>query len=263
MICCSIILWHFVLPAHILNATDCLMTSKTVAIVQSNYIPWKGYFDLINLADEFILYDDVQYTRRDWRNRNLIKSPSGPIWLTIPVEVKGKYDQKIIDTKVTDCDWRKRHWKSICHNYAKSPYFKEFSPIFESLYLDSRQSYLSEINYTFITSINSILGITTKISWANDYTLVNGKTERLVDLCGQAHATVYISGPSAKNYIVKELFDKNNIQLCWMEYSGYPDYHQLYPPFTHQVSIIDLIFNEGPNAPQFMKSFSVRRECII
>jgi len=235
------------------------MTSKNVAILQSNYIPWKGYFDLINLANEFILYDDVQYTRRDWRNRNIIKSPSGPFWLTIPVDVKGQYFQKIKDTKVAEQGWREKHWKAICFNYAKSSYFKDYSSLFEELYRGSRQVYLSEINYTFIAAINKLLGITTKISWSSDYNLVEGKSERLVDLCQQAKASAYISGPAAKDYIREEVFDENNIQLFWMDYSGYPEYHQLYPPFTHQVSIIDLIFNEGPNVFQFMKSFSAQK----
>jgi hypothetical protein len=239
------------------------MTSKKVAIVQSNYIPWKGYFDLIGLADEFILYDDVQYTRRDWRNRNMIKSPSGSFWLSIPVEVKGQYFQKIKDTKVSEHGWRDKHWKSICCNYSKTRFFKEYSLLFEELYFGSHETYLSEINYKFITAINKLLGITTKISWSSDYNLVEGKTERLVDLCKQINATVYISGPSAKGYIKEEVFEEDNIQLIWMDYSSYPEYHQLYPPFTHQVSIIDLLFNEGPNAPQFMKSFTNSQEAAL
>jgi len=240
------------------------MTPKVVAIVQSNYIPWKGYFDLINLVDEFILYDEVQYTKRDWRNRNMIKSPTGNLWLTIPVDAKGKYVQRIFDAKVTEHNWGNKHWRSIRHNYAKAPYFKEYSQVFEELFLGTQQMiYLSEINYTFITAINSLLGITTKISWSSDYTLVDGKTERLVNLCKQAQATSYLSGPSAKNYIEEGLFAENNIQLRWMEYSGYPAYHQLYPPFTHQVSILDLIFNEGSKASMFMKSFNSRQEFVL
>jgi len=239
------------------------MNPKKIAIVQSSYIPWKGYFDLISLVDEFILYDDVQYTRRDWRNRNIIKSPSGPFWLTIPVEAKGQYFQKIKDTKVSGQGWRAKHWKSICSNYTRAPYFKEYSSIFEELYLGSNETYLSAINYSFITAVNKILDITTKISWSSDYNLVEGKTERLVNFCQQASATAYVSGPSAKDYIKDEYFEKNNIQLIWMDYSGYPEYNQLYSPFAHQVSIIDLIFNEGPKAPQFMKNFAASQGAVL
>src|SRR5216683_727265 len=105
--------------------------SKTIAAVQSNYIPWRGYFDLISQVDEFILFDDAQYTRRDWRNRNKIKTPKGLIWLTIPVETKGKYSQKIKDTVVTDSKWARDHWRSIVHNYSKAPYFPEYRELFE------------------------------------------------------------------------------------------------------------------------------------
>ena len=102
------------------------MKIKKVAIIQSNYVPWKGYFDIINKVDEFILYDDVQYTRRDWRNRNKIKTPNGLHWLTIPVEVKGKYNQKIKDTIISEFNWTKKHWNAIKFNYANSKYFFEF-----------------------------------------------------------------------------------------------------------------------------------------
>jgi hypothetical protein len=228
---------------------------KKVAIVQSNYIPWKGYFDLINLADEFILYDDVQYTRRDWRNRNRIKAQGSVIWLTIPVEVKGKYLQKIKDTVISDANWRSEHWNSIKHHYARAQYFREYRELFENLYFGSDEKYLSLVNRRFLETICSMLGIKTKMSWSMDYDLVEGPTERLVDLCKQAGANEYISGPGAKAYLEEELFGREGISLTYFDYSGYPEYKQLSSPFEHQVSIIDLIFNQGPRAPQYMKSF--------
>ncbi|MBA4372492.1 MAG: hypothetical protein C0402_06475 [Thermodesulfovibrio sp.] len=230
--------------------------TKTVAILQSCYIPWKGYFDLINMVDEFILYDDMQYTRRDWRNRNIIKTPTGPLWLTIPVEVKGKYFQKISETKVSANSWREKHWKAICHNYSKANFFKDYAALFEDLFLGSQEAYLSLINYRFITAINECLGIDTKITWSSDYTLIEGKTDRLIDICKQAGAGTYVSGPAARGYIDEELFEKEDIRLVWMDYSGYPEYQQLYPPFRHEVSIVDLLFNEGSNAVQYMKTIS-------
>jgi hypothetical protein len=228
---------------------------KKVAIVQSNYIPWKGYFDLINLADEFILYDDMQYTRRDWRNRNKIKAQSSLIWLTIPVEVKGKYLQKIKETVISDGNWKTEHWNSIKHNYARAQYFREYRELFENLYLGSDERSLSHVNRRFLEAICRLLGIGTKISWSMDYHLAEGKTERLVDLCKQSGATEYISGPNAKAYMDEELFSREGIALTYMDYSGYPEYNQLSQPFEHYVSIIDLIFNEGPNATRYMKSF--------
>jgi len=228
---------------------------KKVAIIQSNYIPWKGYFDIIKRVDEFILYDDMQYTRRDWRNRNKIKTPRGLEWLTIPVEVKGNYLQAIKDTVISDHRWNDKHWQSIIHNYAKAKYFMQYRDIFQSLYTGSQERYLSAINYRFLTVICEILGIKTKISWSMDYQIVDGKTERLVSLCKQAGASEYISGPAAQGYVDEELFKIENIKLTWMDYSGYPEYEQLYPPFEHGVSIIDLIFNVGDDASKYMKNF--------
>ncbi len=228
---------------------------KKVAIVQSNYIPWKGYFDLINSVDEFILFDDMQYTRRDWRNRNKIKAAQGLMWLTIPVEVKGKYFQKIKDTRVSHLDWTKEHWKSIVTNYSRSNYFRDYKELFEDLYLNCQETVLSLINYRFLVSICEILQIKTKISWSMDYSIAEGKTERLVSLCQQAKATEYISGPSAKNYIDEQVFGRFGIQLRYIDYNNYPEYSQLFSSFEHGVSIIDLIFNEGGNASKYMKSF--------
>ncbi len=228
---------------------------KKVAILQSNYIPWKGYFDMIRMVDEFILYDDMQYTRRDWRNRNKIKSSNGLAWLTIPVEVKGKYFQKINETVISEPGWAKDHWATIKQFYSKAKYFKDYKDIFEHFYLNTSESLLSLVNYELIRIINEILGITTKISWSGDYELADGKTERLLSLVQQAGGKEYLSGPAAKDYIVDSFFEEAGIKLSWMDYSGYPEYTQLYPPFEHGVTILDLIFNEGSEAIKYMKKF--------
>lgn len=229
---------------------------KKVAILQSNYIPWKGYFDLINLVDEFILYDDMQYTRRDWRNRNKIKTFGGVKWLTIPVEVKGKFFQRIKDTRVADHKWAENHWKAIQMNYAQAPWFKELASWLEALYRQAEQmNFLSEINYMFLTAICDYLGIQTKITWSSDYVLKEGKTERLVELVKSAGGSYYLSGPAAKDYIVDEYFEQAGVKLVYMDYSEYPVYPQLHGEFCHGVSILDLLLQEGPNAPQYMKSF--------
>lgn len=230
-------------------------SEKKIAIVQSNYIPWKGYFDLINAVDEFILFDDMQYTKRNWRNRNKIKQKNGLIWLTIPVAVKGKYLQKIKDTKAANNQWRKEHWRTIASTYVRAKHFKDYKELFEELYLNSNEMFLSEINYRFMTAICNILSIHTTISWSMDYRVVDGKTERLIDLCKQAGANEYVSGSSAKGYINEALFKSERIGLDFIDYSGYPEYNQLYPPFEHKVSIIDLIFNEGALSKTYLKSF--------
>jgi len=231
---------------------------KRIAIVQSNYIPWKGYFDLINQVDEFILYDDVQYSRGNWRNRNRIKTLHGPAWLTIPVKVKGRCRQKIRDTVVHDRKWSDRHWKAICRNYSRARYFEATRSVLQDLYEEcGAQTHLSRINFRFLRTIADMLGIRTSITWSMDYELVEGRNERLVHLCRQAGASEYLSGPAAKTYLDEALFSGEGIRVHWMDYSGYPEYAQLFcPPFIHEVSIIDLILNEGPQkAGSYMLSF--------
>ena len=219
------------------------LRNKTIAISQSNYIPWKGYFDLINKVDEFILYDDAQFTRRDWRNRNKIKTSNGLQWLTIPVDVKGKYFQKIKETKISEKDWGVKHWQQIKQNYSKAKHFKNYKDLFEELYLNSKEEYLSEVNYKFIITINQILGIKTKIKFSDVFEIYGNPTEKLLNICKQCKANIYISGPAAKNYFDEKLAEKENIQVQWMNYSNYDEYEQLFPPFEHGVSILDLIFN--------------------
>ncbi len=227
--------------------------SKKAAIVQSNYIPWKGYFDLIAAVDEFILYDDVQYTRRDWRNRNQIKTPQGLQWLTVPVKVKGKYHQTIRQTEIDDVDWAETHWKSLCQNYRRAKHFEVIAQELEPLYLQTVHSHLSRLNRTLIEWVCSKLGIKTKISNSWDYRLIDGKTERLADLCAQVGANEYISGPAARGYIDETIFAERGIMLTWFDYTGYPEYPQLWGDFIHTVSIVDLLFNCGCEAPQYMR----------
>lgn len=228
---------------------------KKVAILQSNYIPWKGYFDLINMVDVFVFYDDMQYTRRDWRNRNKIKTPQGLKWLTIPVEVKGRYFQTINETMISENDWAIKHWQTIKQFYSKAPYFNEYKDAFEAFFLSTKKTNLSQVNFNLIQIVNQILGIKTKLRWSSEFELVDGQTEKLLGICQQLNADIYMSGPAAKGYFDESLAEKMGIQVEWMDYSGYPEYNQLHPPFEHGVTILDLIFNEGPNAPQFMKSF--------
>lgn len=229
--------------------------SKKVIITQSNYIPWKGYFDSIALVDEFVLYDDVQYTRRDWRNRNLIKTAQGLQWLTIPVEVKGKYFQKIKDTKVSEKKWVNDHLKSIRFNYARARCFKDVFPFLESIYAEAEKlEYLSEINFLFLSKICDFLGINTLMKFSFEYPYQsNDRNERLVEICKLAGATDYYSGPAAKGYLDIALFEKNGIKVHWLDYSGYKEYTQLYPPFEHGVSIIDLLLNEGCESSNYLK----------
>jgi hypothetical protein len=235
-----------------------------VAILQSNYIPWKGYFDLINAVDEFVLYDSAQYTHGDWRNRNRIKTPNGLQWLTIPVNAPFERSLPICEVQVLNerFRWQEKHWKSLVTNYSKAPYFNFYREIFEQLYIAKEYHFLSEVNETFIRAIAGILGIKTKISLWREFEYAGDRSERLLQICKQAGATTYLSGPAAKSYLNEDIFSEANIKVEWMNYAGYPEYPQFYPPFSHEVSILDLLFHTGPKAPEFMLTFSAQNNTI-
>lgn len=233
------------------------MPGKRVAILQSNYIPWKGYFDLIGSVDEFILYDDMQYTTEDWRNRNRIKTPKGAEWITLPVRVTGRAGQRIRDAEIEDDRWREKHWRSLRQNYHRAPFWTAYAGELEALYLGSAERHLSTLNRAFLETLCRWLGITTPLRWDWEYRLGEGKVNRLVDLCVQAGAGVYLTGPSAKGYFEAdrgiERFAEAGIAVEFMDYSGYPEYAQLYPPFIHEVTALDLVLNTGPGAAAYLK----------
>jgi hypothetical protein len=224
---------------------------KRVAIVQSNYIPWKGYFDLIAAVDEFIIYDDAQFTKNDWRNRNRIKTPKGLEWLSIPVGPD--IHRRIRDVELPDRRWQEKHWKTLEANYRRASHFAEVAGVFEPLYRVRSHAMLSALNREFIEVVCRYLGISTRISNSWDYGLAGGRTDRLVALAAQAGAREYVSGPSARNYIDESAFVGHGIKLTWFDYTGYPEYPQLWGEFSHEVSILDLLFNCGGDAARYMR----------
>ncbi|MBL7920241.1 MAG: WbqC family protein [Bacteroidia bacterium] len=228
---------------------------KKVLITQSNYIPWKGYFDSINMCDVFIVYDDMQFTKRDWRNRNQVKTETGVKWLTIPVEVKGKFFQKINETLIADKTWNKSHFDLIRQSYKKAACYKEVIEFIEQTYMMCNFDYLTEVNLHFINAINNFLGIVTPIKFSSEFILAEERTQRLVNICSEMGGTDYYSGPAAKAYMDESKFTDKQINVHYFDYSGYPEYTQLNGEFTHGVSILDLIFNTGSNAKTYMKSF--------
>jgi WbqC-like protein family len=227
------------------------MSHKRIAILQSNYVPWKGYFDLIAAVDEFILYDEVQFTKNDWRNRNKIKTPRGVEWLSIPVGQA--IHRRIRDVELPKGPWRVKHWNALLANYGRAPFFAEISAILEPVFIGQEHTHLSALNRALIEIICEYLGIVTRIRNSWDYTLPDGRLERLISLCAQAEAAEYITGPAAKRYIDEATFANNNIVLTWFDYAGYPEYPQLWGGFVHDVTILDLLFNCGKEAPNFMK----------
>jgi WbqC-like protein len=202
---------------------------KTVGIIQGNYIPWPGYFEFIQRCDEFIVLDDVQYTQRDWRNRNKI---SGGRWLTIPV--KAPHRARIDEVEVSDSGWSKRHWDILRLNYRKSPFFSTNDWI-ERLYRDvSGFAKLASVNLSMTREICERLEIGTPIYSSGAFGAQGTKSQRLVNLCKRLNATRYLSGPSARDYLDEEAFKKEGIEVRWMQYSGWP-----------KLSIVDWVYNHG------------------
>lgn len=224
-----------------------------IALLQSNYIPWKGYFHVIDSVDKFVLYDEVQYTKNDWRNRNRIKSATGVVqWLSIPVRV-ASLAQRICETDVA-CDvWKRKHWNSLRFSYAKAEGFSEFGPQIEEWYSKCPATALSEINRFFIEKVCQVLDIRTPILDSRDFCLEGDKQQRIISLCKALGADEYLSGPAARSYIDLKLFNDNGINVIWQDYSRYPSYPQCGDTFEHAVSILDVLFNVGSNARQFIK----------
>jgi len=222
-----------------------------VVINQSNYLPWKGYFDLIHDADLFIFHDDLQYTKNDWRNRNKLKTPRGSEWLTIPV---GTSEHRLIcEVTLPANGWAGKHWRLITGHYEAAPHFARYAPFLESVYLGRKWQTLSELNQYLIQSIaTDFLQIKTTFIDSREFNLKSRKEERVLDLLKAVDATTYISGPAARNYLDPARFAAEGIELIWKDYAGYPEYSQFYPPFDHAVSILDLLFHTGPQAADFI-----------
>jgi hypothetical protein len=220
-----------------------------VAILQSNYIPWKGYFDLIHDVDLFIFYDDVQYTHSDWRHRNKLMTKNGPQWLTIPAG----HDLKrlICEVEITDQRWKRQHRSIIEQNYRDAPFFRESQPLLDFLYENSIKN-LSDYNQRAIKHLSDILDIRTQFIDSRLLAVNGRKTERLIGILEKVGATKYISGPSARDYIDEPLFVEAGIELVYKEYPGYPAYHQCFSPFSPLVTVLDLLFNVGPEAPHYI-----------
>ncbi|EKO53282.1 WbqC-like protein [Leptospira kirschneri str. 200803703] len=213
-------------------------------ILQPNYIPWRGYFELIGKADVFVFLDDVQYTNRDWRNRNQIKTQTGLQWLTIPVFQTSKFGQLIHEVEIDNSSkWYEKHLNAITRNYSKASFFKKFDELLEILY-SGKLSSLSDLDILSIEWIARYLELNTKFIRASQIVNEGTRQEKLISICKEVGITTYISGPSAKSYIVPENFEKDGISLLYQEYN-YPNYPQLYGDFVGNVSILDLLFNCG------------------
>ena len=223
-------------------------------ILQPSYIPWRGFFDQVRKADLFVFYDDVQYDKRGWRNRNRIKTPSGPLWLTVPVLAKGSQTEHIPIHEIRVCwdePWNRAHWKSIQMAYARAPFFKQYAALVEEKYA-GHPELLADFTIELTIVLARALGIQhTQFARSSQIEGVEGaKTDRLISVLQKVGASHYISGPSAKDYIEDDKFAAAGITLEYMSYD-YPEYPQLYPPYDPQVSILDLFFMLGPRSLEY------------
>lgn len=220
------------------------------AIIQSNYLPWKGYFDIIHDVDIFVFLEDVQYTKNDWRNRNIVKTPQGTAWITVPV-LRGIH-QMIYEAKIDNSrNWAEKHMKTIQGNYAAAPYYHSYCDEINSIYAIEALT-ISELNIVAIKIICKLLGLNIEFVNSKDLDVGGHKDDKLIDICQQIGAEEYLSGPAAKDYINNSKFESAGISLQYKDYSGYPEYPQLWGGFVHTVSIIDLIYNCGEKSGDYI-----------
>jgi hypothetical protein len=225
----------------------------TIAILQSNYLPWKGYFDLIDAVDTFVVYDTVQYTKNDWRNRNKIKTPQGTRWLSVPVRQES-LEQRIDETRVVEPEILRKHWMTITQNYRKAGAFREMKPLLEPLFDREAPELLSELNVSMLRWFCDFLDIDTPFVDSSTFELDEDRNLRLVQMCQALDADRYLSGPAARGYLDEQLFADHGIEVDWMDYSGYAEYDQPHPPFEHGVSIVDLVLSVGEDARSLLKA---------
>ncbi len=224
-----------------------------IAILQPGYLPWLGFFDQELSVDLFVLYDDVQYDRRGWRNRNRVKTPDGSVWLTVPVIQKGKYEQIIRDVKIdNERPWRKKHLGTVEGFYKQAPYFNTLFPGFSEL-IDSDWEYLWELDLALIKWINEKIGIETEIKLASELNITGQKSERLLEICRKLGANEYYSGAAARHYLDLEIFRNAGIDVYFQEYV-HPKYPQLHGDFLSHMSVLDLMMIVLPESKRIIQS---------
>lgn len=229
------------------------MENKKIAILQPNYIPWKGTFDLINRVDVFVFYDDVQYTVKDWRSRNVIKTPHGDKWLSVPVIHKGRRDQLIYEAEINNTtNWQNDHYKTIKFAYSKAKYFNDYHYLLDEIYLKREWDNIADLDIFATKLLADALGI--KVMWVRSKDLnFTGSKEggKVIKICKELGCNYFINGPTAKPYMNEKLFADEDIDIEYIDYN-YEEYPQLYPPFNHYVSVLDVLFNCGPDAKNFI-----------
>jgi hypothetical protein len=220
---------------------------KTLVVLQPGYLPWLGFFDQLLRSDVFVYYDDVQFDKEGWRNRNRIKSVSGPMWLTVPVLHTGRHGQRIMDVEINnDPPWPKKHLASIWQSYAKAPFRDRYYPELEAV-LKAPHHSLAELDIAIVELMCRWLGIERRLERSSRLGIGGEQSSRLLNLCKHFGADRYVSGDAAKDYLDVPLFEDNGVQVEWQSYQ-HPSYQQLHGDFVPYLSTLDLIFNMGPES---------------
>jgi hypothetical protein len=222
-------------------------------MIQSCYLPWRGYFDFIDEVDIFVIYDDVQYTRKDWRNRNRIKTAAGTRWVTVPVHFSQDDKTRIQDAKIDYGQaWQRKHTGTILQAYLGAPYFKDYAePLFARI--NTVYETISQLNVALMAWCMEQLGIHVPLRHSSEFAGTGDRNERILSILSDLGCSEYLVGPAARSYIDEEAYRQSGIGLSYKSYD-YEPYPQLHGAFDGSVSVIDLLFNCGPNARQYLKS---------
>ncbi len=223
-----------------------------IAILQPSYIPWIGYFDQMARVDRFVFLDDVQFTRRDWRNRNKIRTPQGSAWLTVPILQKNRYQQSLKETEIDPASpWKRKHCEAIRSNYSRSPYFDLYFPAVKSIY-NKDYRFLTDLCYAGIEFLTESFKIDTPTSCSSDLNVGGAKGDRILEICEALKAENYLSGDSAENYLDPKAFEQRGMGLEFQRYQ-HPEYKQCFPDFVPYLSAIDLLFNCGEESLKILQ----------
>lgn len=225
-----------------------------ISIAQPTYLPWLGYFDLMDQVDMFVLLDSVQFEKQSWQQRNRIKIPIGLQWLTVPVIFRGRSGQRIDEVEIRDPEFAVKHLRTIELNYRRTPYFDEYFPAVERIFRDYKKALLVDLNLQFLEWMRKILGITTPIVRSSSMQLEGRRSELLINICRFYQANTYISPLGSSVYLLNDLprFNDGGMEVRFQNYN-HPEYRQLFPPFQPFASTLDLIFNEGPRSPEIIR----------
>ena len=225
---------------------------------QPVYLPWLGLLHKIAVADLYCYFDVVQYQTKDYNNRNKIKTHSGELWLSVPVESKNHFAKCVGDIRIVQNGWQRKHFKSIQHAYHRAAYFDAYISELEAILLQRSFEVLADLNFEILRFLLRCLGIETPIVKASDYAFQGTKSDLVLDMCRQLKADIYIFGAQGRDYAEEDKFLTASVKPCFQDYR-HPTYRQLHGEFIPYMSVIDLLFNEGPRSRDIVLSGNARQ----